>query len=385
MSQHRVVRRLVAGSVLLLGASAAFNVDSLVRADVQADPEKQEERLETLRAKGAEASVTIFPVVIWDTNRDKKVRDFGKDAAGVIGVMLESTGMDNLELSELPYLFPADVDFDDAAGHFGDFVRENPIETEYALYTEFLVRGDLKRFEEVRSVIVDKQGGSVWIDRQTPGDADFKRLEPDSPMGCCVLAAERVRGLLGLSDIPRKDAGEGRLARSLARKSGIPDRAEMSVMEERLATMREACPKAKVEVFPVQSLDGTVSEEGAAHLVGLLNKKGLCEAQAAGTPLSIELKRTHDEQKSLWDLARGFRDHVRQHRPEADYALFAEYTISPPEGPARTVHFVVCDKNGEWVIVDFQNSHKEDFQSVSPMTVEDCNRLVARRLAGYLR
>ena len=56
-----------------------------------------------------------------------------------------------------------------------------------------------------------------------------------------------------------------------------------------------------------------------------------------------------------------------------------------PDGGAWAVHFVVCDREGEWVIVDFQNDHHGDFQSIDPKTPDDCGRLVAKRLQGYLR
>jgi hypothetical protein len=39
----------------------------------------------------------------------------------------------------------------------------------------------------------------------------------------------------------------------------------------------------------------------------------------------------------------------------------------------------VCDRNAEWVIVDFQNSHHADFQSISPTSPDDCIRLILRR------
>jgi hypothetical protein len=49
------------------------------------------------------------------------------------------------------------------------------------------------------------------------------------------------------------------------------------------------------------------------------------------------------------------------------------------------VHFVVCEKSGDWVLVDFQNSTHEDFQRISPKSVEDCDRLAVERLADRLK
>ncbi len=93
-----------------------------------------------------------------------------------------------------------------------------------------------------------------------------------------------------------------------------------------------------------------------------------------------------NEQKPLWELARAFQKHVKRNPPEADYALLADYMMDPRAGRgAWAVHFVICDRDGEWVIVDFQNNHHGDFQSIDPKTFDDCGRLVAKRLEGYLR
>jgi hypothetical protein len=48
------------------------------------------------------------------------------------------------------------------------------------------------------------------------------------------------------------------------------------------------------------------------------------------------------------------------------------------------VHLIVCDQKGDWVIVDFQNSHHKDFQAINPKSIEDCQRLAVKRLASYL-
>ena len=86
----------------------------------------------------------------------------------------------------------------------------------------------------------------------------------------------------------------------------------------------------------------------------------------------------------LWDMARAFREYVRQTPPTADYAVYAEYMIDLKQGRAGAVHFAVCDRSGEWVIVDFQNDHHEDFQSIAPKSGDDCDRLLVKRLARRL-
>ena len=89
--------------------------------------------------------------------------------------------------------------------------------------------------------------------------------------------------------------------------------------------------------------------------------------------------------KTLWDLAREFRDYVRAHPPAADYALYADYVFNPQNAEQGFVHFVVCDRKGEWVIVDMQNSHQPDYQSIGIISRERCDQLLVKRLEGYLK
>lgn len=380
----RFAALLVAG-IVSASACAVVSRSLAAQPDEQVSPQQQQ-RLQAMQAKAAEASLTIFPVVLWNTDQEKQAGGaFGKEVANVVGVLLEKAGMDNLETTTEAFVVPAEVDFDQSTELFGAFVRRHPIKTDYALYGEYVGRTGPVRIEEVRSVIVDKAGQAVWLDRQRPQDADFKRVKPECPMTCSVLLTQRLGRLLDLSETPRKDAGKGKFAQLMARKSGLPDKTELAAMEQRLAVMKKAGPTAKVAVFPIQLADGDLSKKAAGLLVSHLNNKGLLEARMMDATLAIELQRTPNEAKALWDLARSFRDHLKQNPQQADYALFGEYAISPRDGRAMAVHFVVCDQTGQWVIVDLQNDHHGDFQSIDPKSLDDCARLMVRRLEGYLK
>jgi hypothetical protein len=156
-------------------------------------------------------------------------------------------------------------------------------------------------------------------------------------------------------------------------------------MEKRQAVMKKAGRGASVTVYPVRLFNDDVSAESAAQLADLLNEKKLCAAKVVESPFRVKIERTHNQQKTLWDLARAFQAHVEQNPPEADYVLLADYMINLRAGRASAVHFIICDREGEWVIVDFQNNHHGDFQSIDPKTLDDCGRLVAKRFEGYLR
>ncbi len=350
-------------------------------------PPDQQKRLAAMRAMGTKAPLTIFPVALAIGNKDDKgVEDIGKEVGKILGVLLEQAGMENLETTDSVFVLAADVDFDGAAGAFGEFVRANPIATGYALYAEVVgSKGDPPQIDEIRSVVVDKAGDCVWVDRQTSVDADFKRIKPSCLMTSCVLLTERVRKQLDIPKSAKNDSGEGKFARMMAKNSPGPDKAEWAAMEKRQAAMKKAGPAARVAVLPVRLSDEKVGKEDAAHLTKLLNEKKLGAAEVVDSPLRVKIQSSHNEQKLLWDLARAFQDHVKQNPPEADYVLLADYMMHPRGERAWAVHLVVCDRYGEWVIVDFQNDHHEDFQSVDPKTLDDCGRLVARRLMGYLQ
>jgi len=386
MRSHWLIRSLSKVCVVGLLAHAAAPGCRAAQPGGAVSPEQQE-RLKAVQAKGTEASLTVFPVALAKGDKaEKSVEGVGKDAGKVVAMLLEQAGMNNLEIADSVFVLPAGTEFDDAGQRFGEFVRANPIKTDYALYTEIITRtGGPPQFDEIRSVVVDKAGDCVFVDRQTPTDRDFKRIKPTCLMSSCVLATERVRTQLRIPESARDDSGEGRIARMLAKESPGPDKAEWQAMEERQAVMKKVARTSKVAVFPVRRSRDQVSDEDAAHLAKLLNKRKLCEAKAVDSTLRVEVKPARDEQKMLWDLARGFQDHIRQNPPETDYALLADYMFSPRDGRVFAVHFVLCDRAGQWVIVDFQNDHHGDFQSVDPKTPEDCGRLVAERLEGHLR
>jgi hypothetical protein len=118
----------------------------------------------------------------------------------------------------------------------------------------------------------------------------------------------------------------------------------------------------------------------------MINEAGLCKARAAKQSVLLKASQADpNELKSLWDLAREFRDYARKNPPEADYVLYADYVFNPQNWEQGCVHFVVCDRQGEWVIVDMQNSHHPDYQGLKPASREGCDKLLVKRLEGYLR
>jgi hypothetical protein len=334
-----------------------------------------DERLEALQASGTKASLTVYPVVLGE----RPIPQVG----AVVGVMMEKAGLEDVGAEETVFQPSEGASLDEIVGAFGRFVKEQGIDRQYALYAQFLGTHS-EGFTEVSAVLVDSDGNPVWIDRQVPGDADFDRIGPENPMSCCVLLTERLTGAMKLPE-PAPEVAEkpGKLEQQMRRKSGIPEKAEFKEMDERVELLASRLSDSRVVIYPVR-LAGQLSRDNAERLAELIEKSGAGRVSVAPEELPIEVARDMNEQKVLWSLARGFQNHVRQHPPDADYVLYADYLMARPEGPVGAVHFVLCDREGDWVIVDFQNSHHKDFRKIDPKSADDCDRLAAKRFSKYV-
>ena len=155
-------------------------------------------------------------------------------------------------------------------------------------------------------------------------------------------------------------------------------------MKKRQNTLKANAASSKVTVYPIHLWGGSHTS-AAGQLAKLINEAKIFQAEVTDANPNLNIKGNSNEQKILWDTARAFRDFLRKNPPPTDYALLASYAVSPDgKHEAGAVHLVLCDKSGDWVLVDFQNDHHEDFQSIAPKTVEDCNRLAVMRLKTRL-
>ncbi len=169
-------------------------------------------------------------------------------------------------------------------------------------------------------------------------------------------------------------------------RSGLPPETERAALPARQKAMKEALPGATLLVYPPRIGGEKVSVPSATNVVGLLTQAGLCKAvQAEQTVLLKSSLADPNEMKGLWNLAREFRDYVRANPPAADYALYADYAFNPKNSEQGFVHFVLCDRQGEWVIVDMQNSHHPDYQSIGVISRDRCDQLLVKRLEEHLK
>ncbi len=331
----------------------------------------QMQRLAAFKANGAKAPLAVLPALL--------AGKASKDVGDAVGLVLEQQGgLEEISPATATFDPPADVKPEAVPALLGEFVRKNPVGSDHALLAQFAV--EQRKFTAVRVWIVDREGALVWADTQRPGDADFDRIHPREPMECCLLVTERVRGLLGIA--APKGEHEGRMARLWAEKSALPPKPELDAMTARATELRKLGSAAKVVVFPVCVARELDVAQGAALAKALA---GTCVATTTAVKPAFESKPTSNEQLALWTLAKAFRAHLAKSPAEADYALLAEYLMSPDRKQVGAVHFVLCTKQGDWVAVDYQNDHHEEFQRVAPKDAAGCDQLVVKRLANLLR
>lgn len=359
----------------------------------------QDERTVTPIKGFPDASLTIFPVAVNLTgpvDKDKHhramadafqrgLRERAGKSAATFGLLLEEKGYDKFQVADAYFHFPTDPT---ARGHraaaFGTFVRESKLKTDYALGIALTLDIE-KSWQEAYSVIVDASGDIVWQDSQGTGDRPFNEDYTGTELGRLELVCSRMMAPLGLHTLPRKElAAEKKQALRDIRATEPPSQSGFAAMDKRLKAMKKSGASAHVLVYPARVGGDHTDPSCAARLGKLLNEAKLCQATAAEQGPLIEGSGWPNEMQVLWLFARKVREYVREHPADSEYILFADYWFTP-RGEVWAVHFVICDSTGEWVIVDLQNSHREDFQRISPKTLVDCDGLVLERLKARLR
>ncbi len=373
------MKRIVLFTFCALFLGVGLNVTFPASEDSTQISQDQQTRFEKFKSLGKLAPLTVMPVTFGPMTDDR--------IGMVVGIFLERAGMQNIELENLKFT-PSDLnDYEKFESEFASFVRENPVKTDYVLYAQFVV--EQRSITEVRGIIVDKNGEFVWTDRQTERDNDFAETKypPKDPMTGCMFLAERLRVQFGLDDPMREDAPEGKIAQRMAEKDGLPSKEEMEAIQDRYEQFKQVHSQAKLLIYPVLVLENEVNEPCAQNLAGLFIKSGLCLAKASDEGPVIKYdKNIRGLNVLLWSVARSFQGFVRESKPDADYVLYAHYGFNPEHEPrAFFVHFIVCDRNGDWVITDLANSDHQDFQQLNPQSLADCDLLVAQRLERYLQ
>lgn len=350
------------------------------RADEPAGPSRSD-------ASATAKSVTVFPVVL---NSGKPIdgvaASMSKDLAELVGLLLERAGVKQIEIADTQFCPSEEDDLAKLAEAFGQFVRSRNLSTEYALYGQFFGTPG-KGVDEIRLVVVDRQGKVVLSERRNRQQLSQLGEKKVDPMIASYHLVCRLQGVWGLADPNRGDAPEGKMAKLWAAKSGLPPKSEREAMQSRLNGLKKTIKTSTVAVFPVR-VSGKSDEQVAVRLAEMLSQEGFGRAEPAGADPKLDIKPSTNQTRIVWDVARAFRDFLRKNPPAADYALIADYGIGrTADGKTEVggVQLVLCDRQGDWVLVTLRNSHQPDFRQINPQSPDDCNRLVVEAITNDLR
>lgn len=322
----------------------------------------------------AARSITVFPVSM--AGRPSA------DAANVVGILLERGGAETVELDEQPFPVAAGANEADEAAAFGAWIASRGLATDLAL--RVAIDGSPQSgIAAVRTMLVDKQGKPVVDASHTKGTPQFDAAAPKEPMECCVFAVNSLRDVLGLQDPMRGNASPSKLQARMQQRAGVPDEKEAEAMMQRLSALRALGKEARIRVFPARIGDAW-SQEAAARIAARIEASGLCAATAEQEPLPFTTKRSSNQQAVLWSGARSMQEALRARGSTPSYSLVCDF-LQSGESSFGAVHTCLFAPDGSFVFVDYQNSHHDDFASISPSTPQDCAELSATRVLGALR
>jgi hypothetical protein len=317
-------------------------------------------------------SVTVYPVLL--------AGQPNRDAALVLGILLERGGITEVEVADSAFVLPAGADFGSITRAFAAHVANQELGTGCALLAAFDgVPG--RSVDAVAGSLVRANGTVAWTERLAAGNAEFDRARPGEPMECLELLAERLREPLHLHT-PNADAKPTKLEKRMAAAAGVPEQAELDSMAQRLASLRQKGKPALRIAAP--RIGASWSAEAATKLAQALRDQGFHEVALADAPLSFSAKPSSNEQTMLWSAARSLQQLIRAAPPHKEHWLCADFLQAAPQ-QFGAVHTFLLSPEGDWVVVDYQNSHHDDFQQVAPKSLDDCALLAARRLAAAFR
>ena len=335
-------------------------------------------------------SVTVFPIAIEPS--EGRTLEFRTTLATVVGSLLQRADVNDVELAQTEFIPPDGADTTKIADDFGRFVVEHPVETQYALFAQ-LVGTPKTGVKAIVTILVDRSGKVILAERDTHETFDkYSNMRPKNPMTCSIFVARRVCKLWKLPDPLRPGTpSDGSMAALLRKESAVPPQAALAAMQERLEAMKRGLAEREVTVYPIHLAKGT-APDCTKQLVDSINRRGLFKAVTGTVAPGLQVKGSYNEQRVLWGSARALRKFIKNAPPASEYALYVDYGICGPdiETPpgmkreAGYVHLILCNKAGELLMVDFQNSHQSDFKKIEPRTCAECNRLALIRLVARL-
>ncbi len=326
-------------------------------------------------------SVMVYPILMGKEGipDDQGTQNFGVLIGQHAAMLLEEYGARPDISTEHPASITAEDGLADMRKKVQAFLAERKSSADYSLFARFHA-GPSKHgpvITRIRAMLADSAGRIIWSEEQTEFPEEF------TPMHGLLRLAEMVDSVSDLKEPDWNNRKQGPFARRMQARAGLPSPEEYEAMDNRFEAARRSFKNAALIIYPFRVWGREEgSSAGAEALANKLDEVGVFKsAIVAEADTRLVAKRDPEnpgQPNIIADSARDFRSYLKEHPPAADYALLVDVTV-----PTRHVHFILCDKTGEWLHFNIANSHHHDFKAIKPATVEDCAELVFGRVKEW--
>jgi hypothetical protein len=135
---------------------------------------------------------------------------------------------------------------------------------------------------------------------------------------------------------------------------------------------------ATLLIYPAR-VDDRLDSETACQLAEKLAAARVAALCVIAPPLPLPGAPEHAAEEGSV-LARAVSAHLAAHPSDADYVLFAHYSLRAGGWEQGSAEFVLCDGRGRLVLHERIDARRAEFRALRPVTKEDCTELIVRRL-----
>ena len=309
-------------------------------------------------------SVTIMPVTAMPNEFPE---DFAKRVAMVIGTLLEKQGLEKIEIADKPILSTGSKRITELVTDYQKAVQASPLTTDLLLQVQF--DGTPKSgVQSLRWIVLDRTGKVVVQKEATSNDWKNATIRPSDPMTCSAYVAEQLQKHWKLPGKP--SSAEGKLANFWKRDAGLPEAEELKRIQERRSLFRKERTN-KTLALVITKRPGHDAGIASKELGESIKKSLQMEVQVIEDSKLTPSPMHSNEQRVLWDMAKATQKWIEETRPQSDYVLCLD--AASIESNLHFIHLILCNRQGDWVWVDYMNDHHQDFpsQSAQPPAILD--------------
>lgn len=320
-------------------------------------------------------SVTVFPVSIRPT---VPVKEMPYRTGVVIATFLEQAGLSDLNAEENAITMPESDDLAQHAKVVSEYVKSHSIQTQFAVQVE-LYGTPTSGVHSIDIIVVNANGEVQWTKHFAESELKSAVHKPHDLMTCSAFVSDQLLKNWKIQKPPRPI--QGKFSEFWKQDAQIPNEATFKEMEQRRILLSQSIRKKSISIYPASvsgEADRRTAQELASKLSSLFN-----EVHVGAMERAMVIQRHSNEQKVLWQTARLLKSMVQNKGLESDYVLFVDYGWNGQ--CSQYIHIIVMDRSGDWVLVDYQNSHHDGFDSDRLTSLNACNEFVSQRIAKLLR